>query len=80
MTRLPFDPPNVPEQIAYRIRQAATLVGASRSRLRLAIAKGELAAYRDGIVIMVERAELERWIKAKPRVAADSKNNSQKMK
>jgi excisionase family DNA binding protein len=50
--------------IAYPPALAALACGRSRTRIYKAIGDGELVARKDGRATLIERTELERWIKA----------------
>jgi excisionase family DNA binding protein len=52
--------------IAYPPALAAQASGRSRTRIYRAIGLGELTARKDGKATLIERTELERWIKAMP--------------
>jgi hypothetical protein len=54
------------EQLAFTPEQAGVVSGRSRSRVFLAIKRGELAAHKDGKATVIERDELARWIKSFP--------------
>ena len=58
--------PEIPDQLAYTIIQAARVIGRSPSRIKKAIKANELAARRDGRVNMIERSELARWVSSRP--------------
>lgn len=52
--------------IAYSPTHAARVTGRSRTRIFLAIKKGELVAKKDGRATLIEAGELERWVKQMP--------------
>jgi excisionase family DNA binding protein len=49
-------------RMAFRISEAAVLIGVSTAFLRLEIARGNLKATRLGRRIVLTRAELERYL------------------
>ena len=61
-------PPITP--IAYPPALAARATGRSRTRIYKAIGNGELVARKDGRATLIERSELERWVKALPVMGA----------
>lgn len=61
------DLPIIP--IAYPPALAARATGRSRTRIYKAIGNGELVARKDGRATLIERSELERWVKAMPVLA-----------
>jgi excisionase family DNA binding protein len=56
--------------IAYPPALAARATGRSRTRIYKAIGAGELVARKDGRATLIERSELERWVKALPIMGA----------
>lgn len=56
--------------IAYAPAQAARATGRSRTRIYKAIGAGEIVARKDGRATLIERSELERWVKALPVIPA----------
>jgi excisionase family DNA binding protein len=52
--------------IAYRPRDAALVLGVSRSRLYELIAAGEITARKCGAATLIPRSELERFINELP--------------
>ena len=52
--------------LAYTPDIAAVVSGRSRTRIFLAIRRGELAARKDGRRTIVEASELKRWIQQLP--------------
>ena len=55
--------------ISYPPALAAGITGRSRSQISKAIGNGELVA-KDGRATLIERSELERWVKALPVMGA----------
>jgi hypothetical protein len=58
------------ETIAYRPKDAVRVSGRSMGRIYEAIKNNELVARKDGRSTLIERAELIRWIRSFPPVAA----------
>jgi excisionase family DNA binding protein len=63
-------PDNQVVPIAYPPALAAQATGRSRTRIYKAIGAGELTARKDGKATLIERVELERWIKTMPVMGA----------
>jgi excisionase family DNA binding protein len=62
------------EPFSYTVPQAAKAVGRSVTRIKQLIKAGRLTAVRDGPrVVMIERAELERWVRELPAVVPAKK-------
>jgi hypothetical protein len=56
------------DQLAFTPAQAGAVSGRSRSRIFLAIKRRELVARKDGRATLIERDELQRWIKSLPTI------------
>lgn len=52
--------------LAYTPDIAAVVTSRSRTRIFLAIRRGELTAKKDGRSTIIEAAELDRWVKQMP--------------
>lgn len=57
------------EKISYRIAEAVTVTGVSRTALYRALKAGELAAIKRGATTLIAADELRRWIGALPKAA-----------
>lgn len=57
--------------IAYRINDAVTVTGISRSKLFELIGSGDITARKLGRATLIERAELERYIATLPTNGGD---------
>ncbi|HEX3809564.1 MAG TPA: hypothetical protein VHW02_07655 [Rhizomicrobium sp.] len=59
---------NLPDwKLAYRIDEAAVAIGLSRSALFERIGDGRISARKDGKITLIERVELDRYLKSLPR-------------
>jgi excisionase family DNA binding protein len=67
----PLAAPSVP-MVAYSIASAVVATGRSRVRIYRAIRDGELKARKDGRAVMIEHAELARWIADMPEARSAS--------
>jgi excisionase family DNA binding protein len=55
-----------PETIAYNVERAAELIGISRAGLYKHIQAGDLKTCKLGARTVIERKELERFVKSEP--------------
>lgn len=67
------------ERLALNAREAGELVGLSDAAIKRLVRAGKIARVPDTDRVLIARAELERWVNARPRaggVAADLKESS----
>lgn len=62
--------------MAYSLQGAALAVGRSHSRIRKAIHDKELTARKDGKSILIEAAELQRWLSNLPVLTDENRSKT----